>query len=222
MKNTTLSLLLISIIFFNACKSSQQRRAETEEEYGYISDEVRNLETVKTYANKWEIPDESLYIIDFENYVDIVRGYVENNRRLAKDLSQWHMLMVFDSNDSLLSYQINCNTKRKNNDWQWNYLGTFNQYPPQDNSVRKYHHEFKFTDLIPVIKDVKGNSIENHIESKADITIVVFWTIYHGRQSKNLIREVLDYDEKFKDKSVELVFLNHPSRRIVNELDKEG
>ncbi|WKK76511.1 hypothetical protein QYS49_04100 [Marivirga salinae] len=221
MKNLTLSLLLI-IIFLTACKSSQQRRAEAEEDYGYVSDEVRNLETVKTYSEKWEVPDESLYIIDFENYVGIVRGYIENNRRLAKDLSQWHMLMVFDSNDSLISYQINCNTKRKNNDWQWNYLGTFNQYPPQDNSVKKYHHELKFSDLIPVIKDAEGNPYESNPESKADITIVVFWTIYHGRQSENLIREVLDFDKKHKEKSVELVFLNHPSSRIINELDKEG
>lgn len=222
MKNSTLPLLLISIVIFIACKSSQQRRAEAEEEYGYVNDEVRNLETIKTYAEKWEVPDENLYIIDYKGYVDKVRDYVEVNKRLAKDLSQWHMLMVFDSKDSPISYQINCNTKRKNNDWQWNYTGTFNQYPPRDNSVRKYHHELKFTDLVPVIKDAEGNSFENHIESKADITIVVFWTIYHGRQSKNLIREVLDYNEKFKDKSIELVFLNHPSTRVINELDEES
>ncbi|MGM0579387.1 MAG: hypothetical protein ACQETL_01815 [Bacteroidota bacterium] len=222
MKNSTLSILFISIVFFSACKPYQQRRAETEEKYGYVSDEVRNLETIKTYAEKWEIPDESLYVIDYEDYVDIVRDFGENNKRLAKDLSQWHMLMVFDSKDSLISYQINCNTKRKNNDWQWNYLNTFNQYPPRDNSVRKYHNELKFSDLIPVIKDTEGVPFENHIEAKEGITIVVFWTIYHGRQSKNLIREVLDYDEKYKDKSVQLVFLNHPSARGVNELDKES
>ncbi len=220
MKNITL-LLLISIVFFSACKSYQQRRAETEEEYGYVSDEVRNLETVKTYAEKWEVPDESLYIMDYAAYVDIVRDFNENNGRLAKDLSQWHMLMVFDSKDSLISYQINCNTKRKNNDWQWNYTGTFNQYPPLDKTVKKYHHELKFSNLIPVIKDAEGNSFENHMEAEADLTIVVFWTIYHGRQSKNLIREVLDYNEKYKNKSVQLVFLNHPSSRVVNELDKD-
>lgn len=222
MKNTSLPLLLISFVLFSACKPYEQRRAETEKEYGYVTDEVRNLETIKTYSEKWEVPNEDLYVIDYKGYVDVVRAFAENNKRLAKDLSQWHMLMVFDSKDSLISYQINCNTKRKNNDWQWNYLGTFNQYPPQDKTVRKYHHELKFTDLIPVIKDTEGNPFESHTEPKADLTIVVFWTIYHGRQSKNLLKEVLDYDEKYKDKSVQLVFLNHPSSRVVNELDGES
>jgi hypothetical protein len=220
MKNSILPLLLTPIFFISACKSHQQRRAETEEQYGYVANEVRNLETVKTYADKWGIPEESLYLINFEDYVDKVVDFSEDNQRLAKDLSQWHQLMVFDSNDSLISYQINCNTKRKNNDWQWNYLGTFDQFPPQDQTVKKYHHDLKMSDLTSVIQDSEGNPFQ--LDTNADLKVVVFWTIYHGRQSENIIKEVFNFNEKFKDKSIQLVYLNHPSSREINELDKEN
>ncbi|WP_375579718.1 hypothetical protein ABWH96_01170 [Marivirga tractuosa] len=217
MKNLTLSLLIISILFFNACKSSQQRKAEAEEKYGYIPDEVRNLETIKVYAEKWGIPEESLFIMDTKNYSDEIYSYEDDNKRLTHDLYQWHQLMVFDQSDRLLSYQLNCTTKRIDDNWEWNYEGTFDQFPPKDNSVKKYQRELKLSNISPYFKDLSNNTLNERINKDAEIFIIVYWTIYNGRQSKNLIEEVLEYRKKHADKKIEIVFLNQPSGFIKDE-----
>jgi hypothetical protein len=215
---SSLPLLVISILFFTACKSSQQRKAEMEEKYGYISDEVRNLETIKAYASKWGIPEESFYVLDLKDYDEEIFSYQENNKRLTHDLYQWHQLMVFNQSDHLLSYQLNCTTKRVDNNWQWNYEGTFDQYPPQDKSVKKYQKELKLSNISPFFKDLSNTSFSEKIKNDTDIVIVAFWTIYHGKQSRNLIEEVLKYRKTHADKKVQFVFLNHSSDHIKNEI----
>ncbi|MGJ3233377.1 hypothetical protein [Marivirga sp.] len=217
MKNSTLSLLILTILFLNACKSAQQRKIEAEEKYGYLPDEVRNLETIQAYAEEWGIPEESLYIMDTKKYSDEIYSYEDENKRLTHDLYQWHQLMVFDRSDRLLSYQLNCTTKRKEDNWKWNYEGTFNQYPPKDESVKKYQRELKLSNISPYFKDLSNNTLSDRINKDAEIFIIVYWTIYNGRQSKNLIEEVLNYRKKYADKKIQLVFLNQPSVFIEDE-----
>lgn len=218
MKNSSLSLLIISILFFNACKSAQQRKIEAEEQYGYLPDEVRNLETIKSYATEWGIPEESLYIMDTKGYSDEIYSYEDDNKRLTHDLYQWHQLMVFDQSDHLLSYQLNCTTKKIDDNWEWNYEGTFDQYPPKDKSVKKYQQELKLSNISPYFKDLSNKSFSEKISKDTEIFIIVFWTIYNGRQSKNLIEEVLAYRKMHADKKIEFVFLNQPSGSIENEI----
>jgi hypothetical protein len=218
MKNSTLSLFIISILLFNACKSAQQKKLETEEKYGYLPDEVRSLETIKAYASEWGIPEESLYILDTKNYSDEIYSYEEDNKRLTHDLYQWHQLMIFDQSDHLLSYQLNCTTKTIEDNWKWNYEGTFDQFPPKDKSVKKYQKELKLSNISPYFKDLSNNSFSEKISNETEIFIIVYWTIYNGRQSKNLIEEVLKYRKIHADKKIELVFLNQPSGHIEDEI----
>ncbi|WKV13268.1 hypothetical protein [Marivirga harenae] len=218
MKSSTLSFLILTILFLTSCKSAQQRKIDAEEKYGYLPDEVRNLETIKAYASEWGIPQESLYIMDTKNYSDEIYSYESDNKRLTHDLYQWHQLMVFDQSDSLLSYQLNCTTKRVDNNWKWNYEGTFDQYPPKDKSVKKYQRELRLSNVSPYFKDLSGKPFSEKISEDTELFIIVYWTIYNGRQSKNLIEEVLNYRRMQADKKIELVFLNQPSVFIENEM----
>lgn len=215
MKNFALAVLIISVLILNSCKSAQQWKIEAEEQYGYLPDEVRNLETIKFYASEWGIPDESLYILDTKNYSDEIYSYEIGNKRLTHNLYQWHQLMVFDQTDNLLSYQLNCTTKKTADNWKWNYEGTFDQFPPKDKTVKKYQRDLKLSNISPYFKDLLGNSFSKKKDS--EIFIIVYWTIYNGRQSKNLIEEVLKYRKAYPDEKIQLVFLNQPSPFIETE-----
>jgi hypothetical protein len=75
--------------------------------------------------------------------------------------------------------------------------------------LKDYNKDLKLSQIAPHFVDFNGNSLKNESIADYDIIIVAYWNIYHGRQSKNLIKTILEYKNGNKDKRIKYVFVNN-------------
>jgi len=121
----------------------------------------------------------------------------------AHDMGQPLQYMLFNKDDQLISYFINCYAKGFPN-LKWNKGGIFDVFPPRSQS--------------PIDTAVSWSSLQAHFiwltpkqtGLNSNYTCVVYWDHLMGRQSRRLIKTVLrnykTYDPK---ESIHLVFVNN-------------
>ncbi|MDN4166760.1 hypothetical protein QWY31_14710 [Cytophagales bacterium LB-30] len=207
--NKKIQLFFLVILILTSCKSAEQRKIHAIQKFGYLDSIEPSKENISLYASKWGIEPNELYILDQESYKKTIWSFYENNKRLTHDLYQWHQLFVFNADENLISYQLNCRTKIVANDWDYNSRGTFSTYPPSDNSLKEFNKELKLSQLSPHFINEAGNALNEENIKDFELIIVTYWSIYHGRQSQKLIQTVLDYKKKHTDKRIKYVFVNN-------------
>lgn len=67
---------------------------------------------------------------------------------------------------------------------------------------------FSFENDIEYYRDFKGHSINNSLFNDNDLNIIIYWAVFMGRQSEILITELLEYKNRYSDKSINLMFVN--------------
>ena len=108
----------------------------------------------------------------------------------------------FEEAGNMSLFLINCNMGGINIDW--NKVGSFNTFPPQQNTIKRPDTLLVLQNDIKFYRALKQNSMA----SQSDYTFVVFWSRFMHRQSKKLVKQILDYQNKHSDKKINSFFVN--------------
>ena len=171
--------------------------------YGMRNPKPVDHTTIVKQAKKYHIPESDSYVLDtaYKEYVT-TRGLPFTQENSYNHLQPLQAL-YFDSNNNLVSFQINCYAGGfPNLNWNRNNsMGTFppNQQAPVDSLI-------PLNKLITFMQPLAG--AQNIKTDNADYVVVVFWTKFMGRQSKRLIRYVQQNRQLAPDKKVKIVYVN--------------
>lgn len=145
-----------------------------------------------TYIKKIELLD-SLETVEKSN-----KNY--DYSVIAHDLNQPLQMFIFDDNDSLISYYVNCYAYGFPN-LNWNRNKILNSFPPQ--TLAPVSHLVKRRELLSYVSpNPNSNSKTN------DYTLIIFWNKFMLRQSKRLIKEAYQLKKK-STKSIKIILVNN-------------
>ena len=163
-----------------------------------------NMEEIIAYSNKFGIPNNSSYYLDTTYLYDLLHSG-KNDTTLYNNLMQPLQIRFYQKTNTLLSLHLNCTAGGFPN-LKWNKRGQLDTIPPRYSvsidTCLLFSKDLKY--LIPI-----GN---NHNPDKdyttADYNIILFWSVFMNRQSKILIREIQNYQKRFPDKKISILYVN--------------
>jgi hypothetical protein len=163
---------------------------------------------IAAYAVRYHIPTEQSYMLDTTAYGSFVNGIHDSH--LKKDVQQPLQVKVFDGNGKMLFWLVNCYIGGFPN-LKWDRYGTFDVFPPVKGSfasvntaltlgdnARFYFMETK--ESMRVLPMFKVNAY--------DLYIIVHWAHFLDRQSKRLVRLINNYQKRFSDKRIQVIYVN--------------
>ncbi|MBR5983141.1 MAG: hypothetical protein IK025_05415 [Bacteroidales bacterium] len=173
-----------------------------------------DLEEIIAYSDKFGIPANSSYFLDTTYLYDLLH-FGNNDTILRNNLMQPLQIRFYHKTDTLLSLHLNCTAGGFPN-LKWNKRGQLDTIPPKFSvsidTCLLFSKDLKY--LIPI-----G---DNHNTDKdyttADYNIILFWSVFMNRQSKILIREIQNYQKRFPDKKISILYVN--TDNVYNRLAK--
>jgi len=126
------------------------------------------------------------------------------------DLLQPLQVRIFDKAGQLIGFQSNCHCGGFPN-LAWDRLGLFDTLPPREisNTWARVDTSFTFNEdyrnsFLPI------NAPVPDVDEFADVDykIIVFWSIFMGRQSKRLIKKVQGYVDDYPDLKINVIYVN--------------
>ena len=155
-------------------------------------------------SNKFGIPANSSYCLDTTYLSDILQSG-KNDTVLRNNLMQPLQIRFYQRTDTLLSLQLNCTAGGFPN-LKWNKRGQLDTIPPNFtvdvDTCLQFCKDVKY--LIPISNDCHSIDYYNN----ADYNIILFWSVFMNRQSKILIREIQNYQKRFPDKKMNVLYVN--------------
>ena len=173
-----------------------------------------DLEEIIAYSDKFGIPANSSYYLDTAYLYDLLH-FEKNDTILRNNLMQPLQIRFYHKTDTLLSLHLNCTAGGFPN-LKWNKRGQLDTIPPKFSvsidTCMLFSKDLKY--LIPI-----G---DNHNTDKdyttTDYNIILFWSVFMNRQSKILIREIQNYQRRFHDKKISILYVN--TDNVYNRLAK--
>ena len=151
-------------------------------------------EDIRNTATRFGIAPHELGLIDTSKYLSVVWKYADS--MLAQDLLQPLQIRYYD-NDTLSLFVANCHTGGFPN-LSWNSFGVFNTFPPSPWKPRTFRYSSE--------DEVTGWSLSD-LEMAGHNVLIIYWTVFMGRQSKRLINFVKHYQIN-NDTTVQVRFIN--------------
>ena len=163
-----------------------------------------DLEVITAYSSKFGIPESDSYLLDTTYMHDILHS-CKNDTLLRNNLMQPLQIRFYQRTDTLLSLQLNCTAGGFPN-LKWNKRGQLDTIPPNFtvniDTCLLFCKDVKY--LIPTSSDCHPFDYYNN----ADYNIILFWSVFMNRQSKILIREIQDYQKRFSNKKLNILYVN--------------
>ena len=173
-----------------------------------------DLEEIIAYSDKFGITANSSYYLDTTYLYDLLH-FGKNDTILRNNLMQPLQIRFYHKTDTLLSLHLNCTAGGFPN-LKWNKRGQLNTIPPNFtvdvDTCLLFCKDVKY--LIPTSNDCHSFDYYNN----ADYNIILFWSVFMNRQSKILIREIQDYQKRFPDKKMNVLYVN--TDKIFSILEK--
>ena len=173
-----------------------------------------DLKEITAYASKFGIPDGDSYLLD-TTYLSNILQLHKNDTLLRNNLMQPLQIRFYQRSDTLLSLQPNCTAGGFPN-LKWNKRGQLNTIPPNFtvdvDTCLLFCKDVKY--LIPISNDCHSIDYYNN----ADYNIILFWSVFMNRQSKILIKEIQNYQKRFPDKKMNVLYVN--TDKIFSILEK--
>lgn len=204
--------LIVACLFlgllFSSCSALMYKIMGVKQPYDY------DLEEITAYSSKFGIPDSDSYLLDTTYMRDILQ-LCKNDTLLRNNLMQPLQIRFYQRSDTLLSLQLNCTAGGFPN-LKWNKHGQLNTIPPNftvdvDTCIL-FRKDLGY--LIPTSNDCHSSDYYNN----ADYNIILFWSVFMNRQSKILIREIKDYQKRFPEKKINVLYVN--TDKIFSILEK--
>ncbi|MCF6169798.1 MAG: hypothetical protein L3J66_02320 [Bacteroidales bacterium] len=173
--------------------------------YGFKQVKPRSDQTIREYANRYKIPSGESFLLDTA-FLTFARTFDTTQKEVIKNYLQPLQAFYFDKQGSLLSYHVNCYVSGFPN-LKWNGQGHFDTFPPEKQAPTA--NLLHFRELLQFIKNFDNKAVDPSGYAKADYNVVVFWSVFSGRQSKRFIRLIKRNGELAKGKTLNFLFVNN-------------
>jgi hypothetical protein len=172
--------------------------------YGIKKPKSVSAAEIKDLATSVNLLQEEFYMLDTLPYQNKLRELKVSNPDLGKDLMQPLQVRVYGENDSLVSWIVNCYVQGfpKLN---WNYYGTFSVFPPAP--YLKPDSVFYFLDELKWLSSLNHQPAMNRDFKKGEINILVYCCLFMKKQSRNLIKEIQNYRNRYSEKSIYIYYV---------------
>lgn len=208
MKARLIVVCLLLGLLFSSCSALMYKIMGVKQPNDY------DLEEITAYSSKFGIPERDSYLLDTTYMLDILQ-FCKNDTLLRNNLMQPLQIRFYQRTDTLLSLQLNCTAGGFPN-LKWNKHGQLDTIPPNFtvnvDTCLLFCKDVKY--LIPTSNDCHSFDYYNN----ADYNIILFWSVFMNRQSKILIREIQDYQKRFPDKKMNVLYVN--TDKIFSILEK--
>jgi len=162
---------------------------------------------IKKYTRKWDVPVSSSFKVDTAKCFKVIPILKDTDPKLLKDLLQPLQVRGYNEAGEMQLFLINCNIGGFPN-LDWNRLGTFSAYPPEMSSFKPVDTSYAFSDDLAHYTTLDNQPLDRSKYDTGDFTLIVYWAIFMGRQSKILINQINAYKGQFPDKKLNLIFIN--------------
>ena len=168
--------------------------------YGIKNYETPSKDQMNKYAIKWGIDTTINYLtLDSIRYINLI-----NNKSLdsltLNNLKQPLQWQFYDSSDNLTCFVPNCNVGGFPN-LKWNREQFISEYPPT-NSDCNAERKISLNELFNSCREPHG------LLSVDKTNVVVYWSVFMGRQSKVMIKKLNEYLDKYPRRDRKIIYVN--------------
>ena len=187
------------------------------ESYGMKLPKILDKHQILSYAGKYDIPSDQVYILD-TTYSQYLKSLpVFDSTKISDSARKWayHVrhnhaqplqVLYFDSENKLVSFHINCDIKGFPN-LKWNYSGNFDTFIPKTTTY--IYPLVTFDKILPYIRTLDDKSLDLETFKDKDFNIVIFWGRISGRQSKRLVETVRENLKLAKNQKYNILYVNN-------------
>ena len=198
------------------------------------SPEWKTDEQILKQAKKYDIPGESLLLLDTATYkkelktlykeallnTEITDNDSSDYKELKKarnDDFQPAQFRLFDQNGIEIFKLVNCYLDPPI-PINWNVDNCFDTFPPRTSYETLNIHMFELGFLLSHSRNVNQDMLTFNELPKANYYGVIIWNDFFKRPSKRLIHTVREYVEK-SDKSISLIYINNHNQYLWSAFD---
>lgn len=141
-------------------------------------------------AKKWDIPTSQLYELDTKLLIDHFKKFDSlklNQDSRINNYMQPLQICYYNKEGKLISWFVNCNAGGFPN-LNWNQSGSFNNAFPPSPTLTSIDSLLNLQQHIGITRPTQF--AENHNNSISEYTVVIYWNLFMGRQSKRMIQLV--------------------------------
>lgn len=174
---------------------------------GGSNPERKAVSEIQSIAKKWGIPSEHSYFIDSLYLKKEIEAARSVDRGAVKDMYQPLQIRQYDRDGKLVGFMANCHAGGFPN-LHWNKYGYLDIIPIRNrlDSVLTFAEDIRNFNVPGQQLEVDENKyIDN------DYNLVVFWTVWTGRQTRILLKEIEQYKARFPDKRIGVLYVNAES-----------
>ncbi len=171
--------------------------------YGMKKLKKVDTNTILKYAKRYRIPFKANFMLDTA-YVKFLSSFdTAIFKEQVKNHYQPLQALYYNRNGQLVSFQVNCYAGGVPNlDWDRN--GNMTVFPPKQQApVDKIVPLSTLLDYLEPLPPTK-----NIFKGNYDYTVVVFWSVFMGRQSRRLIHIVQDNMQLNTNKRIRVLYVN--------------
>ena len=192
-------IIILTIILFDLSAYSQI----TGGFYGMKKLKRVDNATILEYAKKYNMPLAETFVLDTA-YTTVLTSFDTTKfKEQIKNHYQPLQVLYYNKTGQLESFQINCYAGGFPN-LDWNRNGIMTTFPPKQQApldkIIPLDTLLKYLDPLP---QTKKTFIKDY-----DFTVVVFWSIFMGRQSKRLIHIVQENTQLKGKKRIKMIYVN--------------
>ncbi|MFN8278879.1 MAG: hypothetical protein U0V49_01200 [Saprospiraceae bacterium] len=172
--------------------------------YGIHKVHTTNDLTILENSNKYKIPIEDSYVLD-SSYITFLRS-LDSSRYQEQIKNHYQPLqaLYYDQSGQLCSFQINCYAGGIPN-LRWKRDNIMSVFPPAIQAP--------IDSILPLVRHLQYlRPLDNKTKISAgqyDTTIIVYWSLFMGRQSKRLIRTVRENSKFAITKNIKIIYVNN-------------
>lgn len=185
---------------------------------------------------KRKIPKANRYVLDTASYNKSLLKYLAMElkqmqlinskdsvykvklKNIVKDDSQPVQVRYFDSNHNQIFKVVNCYVENPIT-MDWNINNCFGVFPPKIDIEDLNNDHKKLNFFLEHIYTMDGKRSSLGTLPKADYYVIVFWNSFFKRPSRKLIRTIKNYNNKHKDKSTYVMYVNNQNAEIWSHVD---
>lgn len=176
--------------------------------YGMAPYRVVNEQDIVASAQYCEIPPENLYVLDTA-YRSFVVGFRQEftSFRVENHIHPLQAVYYNATTGSLVNFQTGIYADNSLRNFQWDKEGQFRHFPPHGGAP--LDSMFSLKDHLRFIQTLDGKPVDPAQWGNVQYIVVVHWARFAGRQSKRLVKTVLDnYNQYGNNRKAYFLFVN--------------
>jgi hypothetical protein len=171
----------------------------------YGLNKIKNVDenSIIQYSESYNIPNGDNYILDTSFLSFLFSHDTIKYKSQIKNHYQPLQALYYAKSEHLISFQVNCYAGGFPN-LKWNRHKTMTTFPPKQqapvDSIVSLETQLKY---LKPLSNTENISIDSY-----DYIVIVYWSIFMGRQSKRFIRYIQDNCKLEPEMRVKIIYAN--------------